>query len=488
MQPSNPSSSLALVGDDLPDRVAAKQWWLRAQRVIAGCAILALAPAAVLIWALIRLESRGPGLYRQTRPGLSQKPFSILKFRTMRTGTESQTALGAGAGCSVVTRVGRLLRASKVDELPQLWNIFRGDMEFVGPRPLPMALDAELRQHIPGFELRYRVRPGLTNVAQISVYENLVGDRLVEDWSARFEAELQYIRRKAVRVDLLLIGMTVLFVLRKVFGRSVATAPPPRAIKSVRVLGVPIACLDYSGVVTQVAAWVSAGNRHYVGVCPVHSVVEACLGQPHRDALEGAGLNTADGMPVVWARWLLGDRSATRVYGPTLMLHLLEHAAAHGWRVAFYGGTQECLDQMNYRLRWKYPALNVVAAISPPFGGTLEGEQPYIQELRDAAPQLTFIGLGCPKQERWMHRNSASLPGVLVGVGAAFAFHGGTVPQAPAWMQRIGLEWAYRLWCEPRRLFRRYATTNPIYVGAFAIQWLQHLLLRRKYVAWHLPK
>jgi N-acetylglucosaminyldiphosphoundecaprenol N-acetyl-beta-D-mannosaminyltransferase len=481
------SSSLALVEDDLPAQVAAKPWWLVAQRIIAAAALVLLAPGFAVVWVLIRLESRGPGVYKQTRLGLGEQPFTILKFRTMRTGNEGATALGAGAGCSVVTRVGRLLRASKIDELPQLWNVMLGDMEFVGPRPLPMKLDAELRRHIPGFEKRYRIRPGLTNVAQISVYENLVGDRLVEDWSARFEAELQYIRRKAVRVDLLLIGMTVLFVLRKLFGRPPAPVPPPRAVRSVRVLGVPIACLDYAGVVGQVEDWIKQGSSRYVGICPVHSIVEACLGREHRRALESAGMNTADGMPVVWARWLLGDRSATRVYGPTLMLHLLEQAARRGWRVAFYGGTQDCLDRMQHRLCWKYPALNVVAAISPPFGGSAEAEQPFLQQLHDAEPQLTFVGLGCPKQERWMHRHSGRVPGVMVGVGAAFAFHGGTVPQAPAWMQRVGLEWAYRLCCEPRRLFRRYATTNPIYIGAFAIQWLQHLLLRRKYVVWHLP-
>jgi N-acetylglucosaminyldiphosphoundecaprenol N-acetyl-beta-D-mannosaminyltransferase len=484
---TNPLSSLALVEDDLPAHVAARPWWLLAQRIIAAASLVLLAPLFALVWLLIRAESRGPGLYKQSRLGLAERPFTILKFRTMRTGNEGLTALGAGAGCSVVTRVGRLLRASKIDELPQLWNVLKGDMEFVGPRPLPRELDAELRRQIPGFEKRYRIRPGLTNIAQISVYENLIGDRLVEDWSARFDAELQYIRRKSVRVDLLLIGMTMLFVVRKVCDRRASVAPPPRAIKSIRVLGVPIACLDYAGVVTQVAAWIKHGSSRYVGICPVHNIVESVLSREHRQALERAGMNTADGMPVVWARWLLGDRSATRVYGPTLMLHLLEHAARRGWRVAFYGGTQDCLDRMQYRLCWRYPELNVVAAVSPPFGGTAADERPFLEELCHAQPQLTFIGLGCPKQERWMHRNRMYVPGVMVGVGAAFAFHGGMVPQAPSWMQRVGLEWAYRLWCEPRRLFRRYATTNPIYVGAFTFQWLQHLLLRRKYTVWHSP-
>ncbi len=483
---AEPQPAHALMVDDLPREFPDRGWWLVVQRVAAAIALAMLAIVLAPIAVAIRMESPGPVLFRQPRRGLRDRQFTILKFRTMRLGTERATALGTTSRTPGVTRIGRLLRATKLDELPQLWNVVCGDMEFVGPRPLPLALDNRLRELIPGFHLRSRVRPGLTNIAQISVAENDLGDRLVRDWGTRFDAELQYIRRKSVRFDLLLLGMTAVFILRKFVGRRVG-AGVPGSVRSVRVLGVPIACLDYRGVCSQISEWIGQRQNHYVGVCPVHNIIEALLSRRHRAVLQGAGLNTADGMPVVWAKWLLGDRAATRVYGPTLMLHLLELAQTRGWRVAFYGGRPATLDMLTYRMRWKFPAINLVSTISPPFGGTTEEERACVAELIASEPQLTFVGLGCPKQERWMATHAGIVPGVMIGVGAGFDFHAGTIPQAPAWMQRYGLEWVYRLACEPRRLAKRYATTNPLYVVAFSVQLLSHVLLRRNFVGWHAP-
>lgn len=477
---------LPLLADDLPTDIPDRRWWRIVQRVIAAVTLLVMAPFLLLLCAAIALESRGPILFRQQRRGIHERPFTILKFRTMRTGTERATALGTTSTSSAVTRTGRFLRATKLDELPQLWNVLTGDMELVGPRPLPIALDDELRRHIPSFAARYRVRPGLTNIAQVCVYENQLGDKLVDDWSTRFDAELQYIRRKSVRLDCLLILMTIAFIARKALTRGTGPAPV-NAVRSVSILGVPIACLSYDGVISQITSWVNTRTPHYIGICPVHSIIEALLHADHRAVLRGSGLNTADGMPVVWARWLLGDRTASRVYGPTLMLKLLEHAQAQNWRVAFYGGKPQCLQQLTYRMQWAYPALNIAAAISPPMGIAPADEQLLIDQLAASQPHLIFVGLGCPKQERWMARHSPHLNSILLGVGAAFDFHAGTVPQSPAWMQKVGLEWLFRLRCEPRRLFRRYATTNPLYILAFSGQWLTHLLLRRRYIHWHSP-
>jgi len=167
------------------------------------------------MWVLVRSTSPGSFLFTQERPGLDGSEFKIYKIRTMRAGSEKQTALGITNRDSKVTRIGKILRALKLDELPQLWNIAIGDMALVGPRPIPLALDAELRKHIPGFEKRYMVRPGLTSIGQICVHDNTIGESLVADWKLRFEGELHYIRNRCLRYDFLIILMTGLYVIRK---------------------------------------------------------------------------------------------------------------------------------------------------------------------------------------------------------------------------------------------------------------------------------
>lgn len=193
--------------------------WGVLQQAAAGLALIALSPVMIVVGLLIRIESRGPIVFRQRRPGWRGHEFTALKFRSMRDGSERSTRLGINAGDPRVTRVGRVLRATKLDELPQLWNICKGDMRFVGPRPIPLALDAMLRANVPGFEQRYSVRPGLTSLAQVCIGDNGLDDRLVSDWSLRFEAEKRYIRNRCVSYDLMVLALTGLYVMRKAVHR-----------------------------------------------------------------------------------------------------------------------------------------------------------------------------------------------------------------------------------------------------------------------------
>ena len=180
---------------------------------------------------------------------------------------------------------------------------------------------------------------------------------------------------------------------------------------------------------------------------------------------------------LVWAQRIFGHRKASRVYGPTLMLETLAEAERRGWRMALYGGHEDRLPVLIEELEHRFPKLRIVSAISPPFRALSEEEDAEIvRRINLAEPDIVWVGLGCPKQERWMYEHRDRIDAVLVGVGAAFDFHAGAVRQAPAFLQRFGLEWAFRLACEPRRLWRRYATTNPIYVGLIARQWLLRLL------------
>lgn len=252
-------------------------------------------------------------------------------------------------------------------------------------------------------------------------------------------------------------------------------APAPDApatdVPTTDVLGIPIANLTRGEVLERIAGWVARGERRYVAVCPAHSLTDALRDPAHREALLRSALNTADGVPVVWAQRLLGHPGAQRVYGPDLMLDGLARAEREGWRVAVFGGRPERLAALTGRLERRFPRLQLVLAESPPFrpAGARE-EADRLTRFAQARPDLTWVGLGAPKQERWMADHSGRVPGVLVGVGAAFDQLAGAAPRAPEPLQRCGLEWAFRLAHEPRRLFWRYARANPTFAWRVGLQ------------------
>jgi N-acetylglucosaminyldiphosphoundecaprenol N-acetyl-beta-D-mannosaminyltransferase len=439
-------------------------------------ALLLISPLLLLLYLAVKITSPGPFLFQQQRPGYRGQRFTIFKIRTMHVGSEKTTRLGVTQRHSGITPIGRLLRELKLDELPQLWNVARGDMELVGPRPLPVALHEELSGKIRRFDRRYDVRPGLSNVSQVAVLDNAVGEELIADWTLRLEGELHYVRNKSFAYDVLVLAMTTLFVVRKAIGsrtRPEAPATLGAEAPSTLVAGVPVSNIDYSEVVERIGGWIQDRKNRYVCVCPVHSIVEAHRRPEFRKVLRESALNTADGMPVVWAQRLFGHRHASRVYGPTLMLHTLERAEREGWRIALYGGRADRLEELTRRLKARFPDLQLVSAISPPFRELSEEEQDsLVGQINAARADIVWVGLGCPKQEQWMASQRHKVQGVMVGVGAAFDFHAGALRQAPPVLQKMGLEWLFRLACEPRRLFRRYASTNPLYIALIARQWL----------------
>ena len=190
----------------------------------------------------------------------------------------------------------------------------------------------------------------------------------------------------------------------------------------------------------------------------------------------GATLAVPDGQPLVWALRALGHPDATRVYGPDLMLRFCARAAHSRTPIYLYGGrTPEALEMLEARLRERLPGLRIVGGFSPPFRPlTPEEEQRAIAEINSSGAAVVWVGTGQPKQEKWMlHMRPRLSAPLLVGVGAAFDFHAGLVSQAPAWMQRSGLEWVYRLAREPRRLWRRYARHNPRFLAGFLRQYLR---------------
>lgn len=236
----------------------------------------------------------------------------------------------------------------------------------------------------------------------------------------------------------------------------------------VDVLGVGISAVSLDGAVAQISDWIREGAQHYVCITGVHGVMESQRDASLRRIHNESGLTTPDGMPMVWAGHRAGAYWMTRVYGPDLMLALCANAAREGWTSYFYGAGPGVPEQLAGRLQARIPGLRVVGMYSPPFRElTAAEDRDVVAQINSAAPDLLWVGLSTPKQERWMAAHVGKVnAGVLIGVGAAFDIHAGLVPQAPIWMQRRGLEWAYRLAREPRRLWRRYLGNNPRFVLA----------------------
>jgi N-acetylglucosaminyldiphosphoundecaprenol N-acetyl-beta-D-mannosaminyltransferase len=243
------------------------------------------------------------------------------------------------------------------------------------------------------------------------------------------------------------------------------------------VLGIPLAVSNYGEVLEWMEATIAADARAYVTAAAVNLVMSAREDAETRAAVLAATLAVPDGQPLVWALRALGHPAATRVYGPDLMAAFCARAAGSNTASYLYGGrSDEARRLLERRLRERFPGLPIAGGQSPPFRALSAAEEEHvIEEINSCGAAVVWVGTGQPKQEKWMARMRARLsPSLLVGVGAAFDFHAGLVPQAPPWMQRAGLEWSYRLAREPRRLWRRYARHNPRFIAAFGAQYLRH--------------
>lgn len=234
---------------------------------------------------------------------------------------------------------------------------------------------------------------------------------------------------------------------------------------------------SYADAVARITQWAGENLPHYVCVANVHMVTTGIDHDDFRETVNRADLVTPDGMPLVWMLRAQGVHTATRVRGPTLMLEVCEAAARAQIPVGFLGATPETLEALARNLRSKFPGLDVAYSFAPPFRPLSDPEDCEITgDILRSHIRILFVGLGCPKQERWMANHANELRLVQIGVGAAFDIHAGNVPEAPVWLQKLGLEWAFRLLLEPKRLWRRYAVGNSRFL-AFAI--LQILGLRR---------
>lgn len=238
------------------------------------------------------------------------------------------------------------------------------------------------------------------------------------------------------------------------------------------VLGAQIDVLSWEAALGRLLGWAHARDSRYVTICNVHVVVSASRDAAYREVINGSDMATPDGAPVAWMLRRQGFAGQPRISGPDLMWALCERAARENLPVYFYGSTEATLALLDARFRAAFPGLRM-AMESPPFRAlTKEEDAATVDRINANGAGIVFIGLGCPKQERWMAEHRGRVNAVMIGVGAAFDFHAGTVQRAPAWMRDNGLEWLHRLASEPGRLWKRYLVTNTLFILGVARQLL----------------
>jgi len=238
------------------------------------------------------------------------------------------------------------------------------------------------------------------------------------------------------------------------------------ATERVNVLGVGISVLNLARAAKLMGDAIAKNLKGYIAVTGVHGVTEAQDDPEFRAILNNAYLCTPDGMPMVWMGKLAKHQFMDRVYGPDLMELVCQTGVTKGWTHFFYGGAPGVAEELKAKLTARFPGIKIVGTYTPPFRPlNADEERSLANRVSETKPDLFWVGLSTPKQERFM---AAYLPKLdtklMIGVGAAFDFHTGRVKQAPRWIQRSGFEWAYRISQDPKRLWKRYARNNPLFV------------------------
>lgn len=232
---------------------------------------------------------------------------------------------------------------------------------------------------------------------------------------------------------------------------------------------------DYVSACDRIQTLAQSQQSSYIIAANVHVVMTAYWQKQYRQIVNSAALVTPDGMPLVWGMRSLGAKRQQRVYGPDLMMAWCDRAQTQDLSIYLYGSTPQTLKKLSANLQNTFPRLKIAGTHSPPFRSlSREEEAADVERIRQSGAAVVLVGLGCPKQEEWMHRQLGQLNAVMIGVGAAFSFHSGEISQAPRWMMRFGLEWLFRLYQEPGRLWTRYLLTNSAFVYLFSKQLLKH--------------
>lgn len=237
------------------------------------------------------------------------------------------------------------------------------------------------------------------------------------------------------------------------------------------VIGAPIDPVSWPLALSRISTWAAHKESRYVCICNVHSVVTSRQDFSFAEAIRSADLATPDGAPVAWLMRKVGIRSQQRINGPDLMWKYCTEAATRKESIFLYGSTEETLAKLHRALIESFPTLQIAGCYSPPFRPlTVEEDEEVVKIINESGAGTVWVSLGCPKQEKWMAAHKGRINAVMIGVGAAFDYHAGTIRRAPLWMQQRGLEWSYRLASEPRRLWKRYLVSNSLFLAHATLQ------------------
>lgn len=247
-----------------------------------------------------------------------------------------------------------------------------------------------------------------------------------------------------------------------------------RELKYSSILGTRINITDMDDTVGYIKQHLDQLKGHYICVSNVHTTVTAYRDGEYRKVQNNAAMNIPDGKPLSIVQRHSGFRDAGRVPGPDLMPEIFRLSEEKGYRHYFYGSRQETLDALKAKLMEEYPKLDIVGMYSPPFRPTTEEEdRQIIENINACSPDFIWVGLGAPKQEKWMAAHDGKVCGVMLGVGAGFDFHAGTIKRAPLWMQEYCMEWLFRIGQDPKRLLGRYLDTNFSFVFYLFREWMK---------------
>lgn len=254
-------------------------------------------------------------------------------------------------------------------------------------------------------------------------------------------------------------------------------------MKKIELVNFGITTGTYSAFVEHIIAGSATHISSVVCVANVHMFVEAQKDVAFRAVVNQADIVTPDGKPLSWALRLLNGIRQERVAGMDLFPTLLKEAAKKGTSVYFYGGSDNMMTKLLALLRETLPSLKIAGAYSPPFRKLTPDEMAGIAvRINETSPGIVFVALGCPKQEKWMSDMKGKINATMIGVGGAIPVFAGIQKRAPAWMQRNGLEWFYRLLQEPKRLFRRYAVTNSTFIYIILREYFRQKIKRTEKV------
>lgn len=415
---------------------------------------LLLTAIIFLIFApIIKLSSKGPVFFSQTRVGMNGRQFRIYKFRTMvQDAEELKAALMSqnemeGLMFKMendprVTKIGRFMRRTNLDEFPQFLNVLKGDMSLVGTRP--PTLD-EYSQYENYHLRRLSIKPGITGLWQVSGRNN------VKNFEDVVKLDFSYIDHWSLLLDIKIMLQTI--------GQIFTGSPDPST--ACCILGVNVSAVDMNSAINKLLHNYKRWSGRYVCAANVHTTVMSVDNPELMAAENGAVMTLPDGKPLSMVARKRGCTSIGRVAGPDVMTEIFKASDKYGLRHFFYGSTPLVLEALERNLKEKYPGIIIAGMISPPFGElTEEEDERYVNQINEANADFVWIGLGAPKQELYMASHKGRIKGLMMGVGAGFDFHAGTEKRAPLILQKMSLEWLYRLIHNPRRLLKRYTTTN----------------------------